>query len=130
MKKMKLFLALMVASLLMFGTSFASNITKKAGGTTETVKCAVFQAGYASPYYSFGFNATDVTQVAVTPAPTIVYFADAANQRFNGSLGTDLVNISTNSASPTIFSKSYSGYIIQIKAWRVGYDILFIAEKI
>lgn len=129
MKTMKLFFALTIASLLIVSTSFASNITKKAGGTTETVKCAVFQTGYSAPYYGFGFSATDVTQVAATPAPTIVYFADAANQRFNGVLGTDLVNISTNSASPTIFSKSYSGYIIQIKTWRVGYDIFFIAEK-
>ncbi|PSK94788.1 hypothetical protein [Taibaiella chishuiensis] len=130
MKNMKLLLAFTVTAMLFFSSSFATTITRKGGGGNTIVSCAVFQAGFGAPYYAFGLSASDVTKTTPLTAPTIVYFADEASVRFNGILGTNLVDISTNPSAPTSFSKvvtvgSSAPYIVQVNAWRIGYDIYF-----
>lgn len=121
-------MALLAAmALTTFSTSFATDITRKAGGTS-VVKCAVFQAGFSAPYYAFAQSSVDVTRTTPLTAPTIVYFADEASDRFNGLLGTNLVDISTDPAAPNVFSKvvnTPTPHIVQVSAWRVGYNIFF-----
>lgn len=129
----------------MLATAFSFNqahavqtITRTGGGSNESIRVSLWNPPPATnpSYQIFAYSGSDqsLNFTFTTGVNSLIYFRDNSGVDITPLTGARIVDISSNAASPTVFSKSYvsgpnAGTTLFVKVYQSAGVLIFRADR-